>query len=41
MLGWAKFALGKKNEAKALFQVAQRHSPNSAAVKTAIDLINK
>jgi tetratricopeptide (TPR) repeat protein len=41
MLGWAKFALGKKNEAKALFHVAQRHSPNSAAVKTAIDLINK
>lgn len=41
MLGWTKFALGKKNEAKALFQVAQRHSPNSAAVKTAIDLINK
>jgi tetratricopeptide (TPR) repeat protein len=41
MLGWSKFALGKKNEAKALFQVAQRHSPNSAAVKTAIDLINK
>ncbi|MDP2088818.1 MAG: tetratricopeptide repeat protein [Flavobacteriaceae bacterium] len=41
MLGWTKFALGKKNEAKALFQVAQRNSPNSTAVKTALDAINK
>ncbi|MDP3352914.1 MAG: tetratricopeptide repeat protein [Flavobacteriaceae bacterium] len=41
MLGWTKFALGKKNEAKVLFQVAQRHSPNSVAVKTALDAINK
>lgn len=41
MLGWTKFALGKKNEAKSLFQVAQRKSPNNRRVKTAIDLINK
>jgi tetratricopeptide (TPR) repeat protein len=41
ILGWTKFALGKKNEAKVLFQVAQRHSPNSEVVKSAIELINK
>ena len=41
MLGWTKFALGKKNEAKVLFQVAQRNSPNNVAVKSAIELINK
>lgn len=41
MLGWTKFALGKKNEAKVLFKVAQRHSPNNASVKSAIELINK
>ncbi len=41
MLGWTKFALGKKNEAKSLFQVAQRNSPNNRRVKMAIDLINK
>ena len=41
MLGWTKFALGKKNEAKALFQIAERHSPNNIRVKTAIELINK
>ena len=41
MLGWTKFALGKKNEAKSLFQVAQRNSPNNRRVKTAIELINK
>lgn len=41
MLGWTKFALGKKNEAKALFYVAQRNSPQSIAVKTAIEAINK
>lgn len=41
MLGWTKFALGKKNEAKSLFLVAQRKSPNNPRVKTALDLINK
>lgn len=41
MLGWTKFALGKKNEAKVLFLVAQRHSPQSIAVKTALEAINK
>lgn len=41
MLGWTKIALGKISEAKALFQVAQRHSPYSNEVKTAIDFINK
>lgn len=41
MLGWTKFALGKKNEAKSLFQVAQRNSPNNERVKMAIELINK
>lgn len=41
ILGWTKFALGKKNEAKVLFQVAQRHSPNNEAVKTAMELIRK
>ncbi len=41
MLGWTKFALGKKNEAKSLFLVAQRSSPNNRRVKTAIELINK
>lgn len=41
MLGWTKFAMGKKNEAKVLFKVAQRHSPNNTAVKSAIELINK
>ena len=41
ILGWTKYALGKKNEAKVLFQVAQRHSPNNATVKSAIGLINK
>ena len=41
MLGWTKFALGKKNEAKSLFLIAQRNSPNNKRVKKAIDLINK
>ncbi len=41
MLGWTKFALGKKNEAKSLFLVAQRNSPDNPRVKTALDLINK
>ena len=41
ILGWTKFALGKKNEAKSLFQVAQRNSPNNERVKMAIELINK
>jgi len=41
MLGWTKFALGKKNEAKSLFLVAQRKSPKNLRVKTALDLINK
>jgi len=41
MLGWTKLALGKKNEAKSLFLVAQRNSPDSRRVKTAIELINK
>jgi len=41
ILGWTKFALGKKNEAKSLFQVAQRNSPNNIRVKTAMDIINK
>ncbi len=41
MLGWTKLALGKKNEAKSLFQVAQRNSPDNRRVKTAMDLINK
>ena len=41
MLGWTKFALGKKNEAKSLFLIAQRNSPNNERVKKAIDLINK
>jgi len=41
MLGWTKFAMGKKNEAKSLFQVAQRNSPNNERVKMAIELINK
>jgi tetratricopeptide (TPR) repeat protein len=41
MLGWTKFALGKKNEAKALFLVAQRNSPDNKRVKNAIELINK
>ena len=41
MLGWTKLALGKKNEAKSLFLIAQRISPNNKRVKTAIDIINK
>jgi len=41
MLGWTKLALGKKNEAKSLFLVAQRNSPDNRRVKTAIELINK
>ncbi len=41
MLGWTKFALGKKNEAKSLFLTAQRNSPYNQRVKTAINLINK
>ena len=41
MLGWTKFALGKKNEAKSLFLVAQRNSPDNRRVKMALDLINK
>ena len=41
MLGWTKFALGKKNEAKALFLVAQKNSPDNINVKAAIDLISK
>lgn len=41
MLGWTKFALGKKNEAKSLFLVAQRNSPYNERVKMAMDLINK
>lgn len=41
MLGWTKFALGKKNEAKLLFQIAQRKSPQNQRVITAIELINK
>ncbi len=41
ILGWTKLALGKKNEAKTLFLVAQRNSPNNKRVKTAIELINK
>ncbi len=41
MLGWTKFALGKKNEAKSLFLVAQRKSPQNHRVKKALDLINK
>ena len=41
MLGWTKFALGKKNEAKSLFLVAQRNSPKNLRVKNALDLINK
>lgn len=41
MLGWTKFAMGKKNEAKVLFMVAQRNSPHNPSVITAIDLINK
>ena len=41
MLGWTKLALGKKNEAISLFQVAQRNSPDNSRVKTAMDLINK
>ena len=41
MLGWTKLALGKKNEAKSLFLVAQRNSPDSNRVKTAMDIINK
>jgi len=41
MLGWTKLALGKKNEAKSLFLVAQRNSPDNRRVKTAMDLINK
>ena len=32
MLGWTKFALGKKNEAKSLFLIAQRNSPNNERV---------
>ena len=41
MLGWTKLALGKKNEAKSLFLIAQRNSPDNNRVKTAMDLINK
>ncbi len=41
MMGWTKFALGKKNEAKSLFLVAQRNSPQNLRVKSALDLINK
>ncbi len=41
MLGWTKLALGKKNEAKALFLVAQRNSPTNHRVKTALNVINK
>jgi len=41
MLGWTKFALGKKNEAKSLFLTAQRNSPYNYRVKTALNLINK
>lgn len=41
MLGWTKFALGKKNEAKSLFLVAQRNSPKNMRVKNALDVINK
>ncbi|MCF6224665.1 MAG: tetratricopeptide repeat protein [Flavobacteriaceae bacterium] len=41
MLGWTKFALGKKNEAKVLFLVAQRNSPQNKSVISAIELINK
>lgn len=41
MLGWTKFALGKKNEAKVLFLVAQRNSPQNESVISAIALINK
>lgn len=41
MLGWTKLALGKKNEAKALFLVAQRKSPANLRVKNALDVINK
>ncbi len=41
MLGWTKFALGKKNEAKLLFQIAQRNAPNSIGVKTALEIISK
>jgi len=41
MMGWTKFALGKKNEAKSLFLVAQRNSPQNQRVKLALDLINK
>jgi tetratricopeptide (TPR) repeat protein len=41
MLGWTKFALGKKNEAKSLFLTAQRNSPYNHRVKTALNLINK
>ncbi len=41
MLGWTKFALGKKNEAKSLFLTAQRNSPYNVRVKNALNLINK
>ena len=41
MLGWTKFALGKKNEAKSLFLTAQRNSPYNHRVKSALNLINK
>jgi len=41
MLGWTKLALGKKNEAKSLFLVAQRNSPDNRRVKRALEVINK
>ena len=41
MLGWTKFALGKKNEAVSLFQVARRNSPNNYRVLAALKAVKK